>query len=116
MQTIHTQTVQVNGSPVHLLDVVYIFKGKLHAAADRQKVTDAADLEYLARFHQQRLQAHADVFSHRDVGKAVKRYPELSGVFAELQINVQQAVEQMSLEIGSQMSPPAFDVQKGIIG
>ncbi|KMP00495.1 hypothetical protein CIHG_07302 [Coccidioides immitis H538.4] len=86
MQAIDTQTVLMNGNHVQLLDVVSIFKGKLHAAADRHKVSDVADLEHLINLYGQSLRPHAGKFSLRDVSKVVRRYPQLAGLFSRIQI------------------------------
>lgn len=112
MQAIQTQSILVNGKPVQLLDVVHIFKGKLQAAADRQKLSDAMDLEYLVNWHGEYLRAHASQFSRRDVGKAVERYPQLAAVLSHIQLDVAQAQQ---TQPGGMMSPPPFDVQRGII-
>ncbi|EAS35257.3 uncharacterized protein CIMG_00611 [Coccidioides immitis RS] len=94
MQAIDTQTVLMNGNHVQLLDVVSIFKGKLHAAADRHKVSDVADLEHLINLYGQSLRPHAGKFSLRDVSK------------------VAQGIQS---DEGTWISPPSYNAQIGII-
>lgn len=55
METENTQAIVVHGNPVQLLDVVYIFKGKLHVAAGRHKISDVADLVYLVDIYEEHL-------------------------------------------------------------
>ncbi|KAK2858529.1 hypothetical protein FQN49_004643 [Arthroderma sp. PD_2] len=114
MRVVDTQTVLVDGKPVQLLDVVLIFKGKLHAAADRAKSSDTLDLKHLLNKYAERLRPHATKISLRDVGKAVRRYPELTEPLSSIGINVFQAQGIQSDE-ATWLSPPPYNVQKGIM-
>jgi hypothetical protein len=112
MQTVATKTVQIRGHPMRLLDIVYIFKGKVNAAANRPKVSDCSDIEYLYAHFKSYLQTHVHRINVQDAGKAIKRYPSLSTVFGNLGIDVEKAIEQAGgLEI-TFMHPPPFLCQK----
>ncbi|EEP77652.1 predicted protein [Uncinocarpus reesii 1704] len=114
MRVVDTQTVLIDNEPVQLLAIVSIFKGKLHAAADRAKVSDAMDLKHLLSKYAEHLRPHATSINLRDVGKAVRRYPELSEPLSSVGIDVFQAQEIQSDEV-TWMSPPTYNVQKGIM-
>lgn len=107
MKSVDTQAILVDGSPVQRLDVVYIFKGKLHAAAGRLKVSDAADLSYLVDAFEEHLRNYTGQFSSRDIGNAVRRYsPTCYVIFST---SGQCATNPAADTTG------AFDVQRGII-
>ncbi|OAL40375.1 hypothetical protein AYO20_00111 [Fonsecaea nubica] len=115
MQTIAIREVPVRGYSMRVLEIVYIFKGKVNAAANRSKVSDCSDIEYLHAHFESNLREHVHELSVQDVGKAIKRYPSLSKVFSNLGIDVKEAVEQAgSLEITS-MHPPPFLCQKALL-
>lgn len=114
MQAVPTQTKQVDNCSIQILDVFHIFKGKLHAAADRQIFTDVQDLKYLVNTHGQYLRTNAGQINLKVVGRAIKRYPQLADVFSRLQLNILQA-QQLQFEEDLRMGPPPFYVQKGII-
>ena len=115
MQTITIRIVPVRGHSVRLLDIVYIFKGKVNAAANRPKVSDCSDIEYLYAHFESHLRQHVHRINVQDAGKAIKRYPSLSRVFSNLGIDVVKAIEQAgSLEIAS-MHPPPFLCQKALL-
>jgi hypothetical protein len=115
MQTIATQTVQIRGHQMHLLDIVYIFRAKVNAAANRPKISDCSDIEFLYAHFESYLRTHVHRIKVQDAGKAIKRYPSLSAVFGNLGIDVKKAIEQAgSLEI-TFMHPPPFLCQKGVM-
>ncbi|KAH0834437.1 hypothetical protein AYO21_09418 [Fonsecaea monophora] len=115
MQSIATRTVPVRGYSMRVLEIVYIFKGKVNAAANRSKVSDSNDIEYVHAHFESTLREHVHQINIQDVGKAIKRYPSLSKVFSNLGIDVKEAVEQAgSLEITS-MHPPPFLCQKAML-
>ncbi|KAI2463150.1 hypothetical protein F4781DRAFT_426593 [Annulohypoxylon bovei var. microspora] len=68
------------------LDPIYLFKGKLHAAAARFKYYDGADLRSLASRYEEELQEYADKLNLKDVGIAVKRHPELLPINLNYQV------------------------------
>ncbi|OAT14496.1 hypothetical protein BDBG_09509 [Blastomyces gilchristii SLH14081] len=70
-----------------LLDPVYLFKGKLRAAATRGKFHDASDLRWLENNYLSRLQENRGQLSLLYVGLALKRYPELQHCFTRIGIN-----------------------------
>lgn len=113
MRVVDIQTVLIDGEPVKLLDVVSIFKGKLHAAADRDKLSDAMDLEHLLSNYAPGLRPHVTRINLRDVGKAVRRYPQLTEPLSSIGIDVSQAQEIRSDE-ATWISAPPYNVQKGI--
>jgi hypothetical protein len=116
MQTIATQTVEIRDHKMRLLDIVYIFKGKVNAAANRPKISDCSDIEFLYARFQSYLRTHVHRINIQDAGKAIKRYPSLSTVFDNLGIDVHKAIGQAgSLEITS-MHPPSFPLSKGLDG
>jgi hypothetical protein len=100
---------------MRLLDIVYIFNGKVNAAVNRPKVSDYSDIEYLYARFESHLRTHVQKINVQDAGKAIKRYPSLSTVFGNLGIDVKKAIEQSgSLEITS-MHPPPFLCQKALM-
>jgi hypothetical protein len=115
MQTIATRTVEIRDHKMRLLDIVYIFKGKVNAAANRPKVSDCSDIEFLYARFESYLRTQVHRINVQDAGKAIKRYPSLSTVFGNLGIDVHKAIEQAgSLEITS-MHPPPFIYQKALM-
>ncbi|OAP54606.1 hypothetical protein AYL99_11054 [Fonsecaea erecta] len=114
MRTIAIRTVPARGYPMYLLEIVYIFKGKVNAAANRPKASDCDDIEYLCA-HESHLREHVHQINVEDAGKAAKRYPSLSNMFSNLGIDVKKAIKQArSLEITS-MHPPPFICQKALL-
>ena len=73
---------------IFLLDPFYIFKGKLGAAATRQKYHDAADLRWLERKYRNILHEHCDEINIGYVGLALKRSLELEACFQRIGIDV----------------------------
>jgi hypothetical protein len=122
MQIIVPTVFQVRGEkmgerPAFLLDVVYLFKGKLRAAATRGKHSDAVDLIYLESVFVNRLQDSAGQFSLYYSGLALKRYPHLLYAFRRIGIDTEAAeksVEGISLD--ALPLPQSGDVQKGLLG
>jgi hypothetical protein len=98
-----------------LFGIAYIFKGKVNAAANRPKVSDCSDIEYLYARFESYLREHVHRINVQDAGKAIKRYPSLSTVFDNLGIDVEKAIEQAgNLDI-TFMQPPPFLCQKALM-
>lgn len=98
------------------LDPVYIFKGKLSAAATRMSSHDADDLFWLEGTFPGQLAAKADEMSIILVGLAIKRHPLLPPTLHRLGIDVFKAMESVKtyhpvLSLG----PAPGVVQKGLL-
>jgi len=100
-----------------LLDPVYIFKGKLRAAATRAKFHDSADLRWLEAQYSDQLRANVGQFNLQYIGLALKRYPELELMFARIGVNVTAAKQTVAQLNFNQLPAPApGDVHRGILG
>lgn len=85
--------IQVKGeklstSKTWILHPIFLYKGKLQAAATRDKLSDAADLMYLESNHAVSLAKHNNQISRLHVGMALKRYPHLEYSFSRLGIDL----------------------------
>ncbi|KAL2368937.1 hypothetical protein BDBG_06427 [Blastomyces gilchristii SLH14081] len=99
-----------------LLDPVYLFKGKLRAAATRGKFHDASDLRWLESNYLSRLQQNRGQLSLLYVGLALKRYPELQHCFTRIGVNIQAAIARAAAHDINHLPPPQpGDVQKGLL-
>ena len=109
---------QVNPTGViSLLDPVYIFKGKLSAAALRGKFHDSVDLRWLANRSTEHLKSKGKEFNLSLVGLAIKRYPEPEATFRRLGMDVAAAKDRVaSLDLRRLPSPKVGDVQTGLLG
>ncbi|MCJ1475796.1 hypothetical protein MMC13_004460 [Lambiella insularis] len=122
MQNVAPEPKTVSGqqSPsgmVSLFNPIYLFKGKLRAAATRGKFHDSADIRWLASRFLDRLKAQRSVFNLSHIGLSMKRYPELEVTFHNLRLDVQKAKETVASVQLSQLPPPQRgDVQSGILG
>ncbi len=122
MTDIATRKASVSGQlatsgEVSLLDPVYIFKGKLRAAATRGKFHDSADIRWLAIRAVDKLKAKRGEYNLDHVGLAMKRYPELELTFRNLGVDVGKAKERVtSIELTQLPPPRRGDVQSGILG
>jgi hypothetical protein len=79
-----------SGSCVYF-DPVYLFKGKLSAAATRAKFHDSADLRWLEQNFHSNLAAQVVAFSPRLIGLAIQQYPELERLFERLRVDIKGA-------------------------
>lgn len=68
-----------------------IFKGKLCAAATREKFHDSADLRTLLPRHADKIKPRIHQVNPKYVGLAIKRYSMLERMFSELGVDVEQA-------------------------
>lgn len=99
-----------------LLDPFYLFKGKLRAAAAREKFHDSADLRTLADRYFDVLKSRAHELDLEYVGLSLKRYPELWRLFERLGVNVERAQrETNSLDLEILPTPALGDVQRGLL-
>ncbi|OBT83683.1 hypothetical protein VE02_07583 [Pseudogymnoascus sp. 03VT05] len=121
MQNIQPAARQVAGESsglqyTALLDPVYIFKGKLSAAAKRGKFHDSADLRWLEERFNARLQQGREEFNLDYVGLAIKRYPELEMLFIRINVDVNAAKLRVAPLALNKLPPPARgDVQMGLL-
>ncbi|EFE44409.1 hypothetical protein TRV_00825 [Trichophyton verrucosum HKI 0517] len=98
------------------LDPVYLFKGKLRAAATRSKFHDSADLRWLETYALSILQANKSQFSSLYVGLALKRYPELHHCFERIGLNIDAATNAAAAYDLHHLPPPQpGDVQNGLL-
>lgn len=98
------------------LDPVYIFKGKVRAAATRAKFHDSADLRWLERTSNAVLQQRKGELSLEYVGLAMKRYPELELVFTRIGVDIDAARAAAATLDPNDLPPPQRDdVQKGLL-
>ncbi|KAK6435230.1 hypothetical protein LTR95_008582 [Oleoguttula sp. CCFEE 5521] len=88
---IHMTTIKVDvkgrklgASTTYILDPVIIFKGKLFAAASRNKYSDIADLTWLASHFSHELKGRSKELSRHMVGEVVKRHSHLERTFQDL--------------------------------
>jgi hypothetical protein len=88
------------------LDPVYIFKGKLRAAAARAKFHDLADLRWLEQKFDVTLQQGRNEFNLENVGLAMKRYPELESLFVCIGVDITAAKARAATLILSTLPPP----------
>ena len=122
MGKIQPTSVAINGTTLgkgtaQFLDPVYLFKGKLRAAATRSKFHDSADLRWLEGRFRQIISAKKGEMNLQYVGLAMKRYPELETLFTRLGLDVTKAksvTSGMDLKKLPQAAPG--DVQVGILG
>ena len=94
MTAVTTRQVQVAGEKSgtrasKILDLVFIYKGKLQAAATPAKHSYAADLLFLEGKHNAELQARKEDFNRRHAGMAMKRYSHWTHSFETLGLDLQ---------------------------
>ena len=122
MGNIQPNAVAINGASLGngtalFLDPVYLFKGKLRAAATRAKFHDSADLRWLEGRFRQTIQAKRAELNSQYAGLAMKRYPELEPLFIRLGIDVAVAKDAaFNLDPNNLPRPAPGDVQLGILG
>jgi len=103
--------------PIALLDPFYIFKGKLRAAATRQKYHDAADLRWLEGKYGNILRQHRDEINIGYIGLALKRSPELESCFKRIGVDVEGTRKRVAgVDLSKLPAPAKGDVLKGILG
>lgn len=97
-----------------ILDPVCIFKGKLHAAAAREKFHDSADLRWLEQKFGMTLQQRRSEFNLETVGLAMKRYPELEPLFVRIGVDI-TAAKARATTIALSTLLHKGDVQNGLL-
>ncbi|TVY83017.1 hypothetical protein LSUE1_G002429 [Lachnellula suecica] len=108
--------VMGNGTSL-VLDPFHLFKGKLRAAATRDKFHDSADLRWLESRFSQQIRARSAELKPVYAGLAMKRYPELEILLAPVGINVNAAKHAArNLDPNHLPSPAPGDVQEGLLG
>jgi hypothetical protein len=121
MRNLQTRPLQVQGQvngnrPVSLLDPVYVFKGKLRAAALRGKFHDSADLRWLESHYGNQLRQNKSQFDLQYVGLALRRYPELHNLFDRLGLNIPVAeAGTAQIDLAHLPAPKPGDVHRGLL-
>lgn len=101
---------------ISLLDPAHIFKGKLRAAATRDKFHDSADLRWLETHFSAQVCAKRAEYSLEYVGLALKRYSELEFLFTRVGVDVQGAKGLVAnVDIDRLPRPAVGDVQRGLL-
>lgn len=101
----------------YLLDVVYLFKGKLRATATRDKFPDTADLHFLEKHYLNQLKANAASLNLLYVGLTLKRYPHLRSMFQNIGVDIAEAGRRTAgISLESHTSQYIGAVQKGLLG
>lgn len=115
-QTVTVQGESLGSQVTQLLDVGFVYKGKLRAAAMRGKHSDAADLIFLESRYTDYLKGRATEFSRYYVGLALKRFPHLEHSFVRVNIDVKAAkVRVQDVELDALPTPQPNDVQNGLL-
>ena len=122
MKNMRRERVQIPSGTVGLntaktLDVSFIFKGKLQAAASRSKHSDATDLLWLEERYNSALKAHTNEYDRRIVGMAMRRYNDLEQAFGRLGVDLEacKAVTR-DFDPNDKMPQPELDqVQSGLM-
>jgi len=99
-----------------VLDPVLIFRGKLQACATRSKQHDATELRWLESAYWSALRNQRVQFGLEYVGMAMRRYPELAGLFARIGVDVPAAraqTQRLDPELRRVMEPGG--VQEGLL-
>ncbi|EGX95925.1 hypothetical protein CCM_00579 [Cordyceps militaris CM01] len=100
----------------NFLSAFQLFKGKLRAAATRNKFHDAADLRALESKYREEIKSQSQGLSLSYVGLAMKRYPELVYLFERLGVDVQRAKELAEdIDLAKLPPPEPGDVQRGLL-
>jgi len=121
MGHLQPRAVAINGETLGngtsaFLDPVYLFKGKLRAAATRAKFHDSADLRWLEGHFPQELQTRRAELNLQYIGLALKRYPELEILFQRLEIDVDEAKNAArNLDLNNLPRPAPGDVLVGLL-
>lgn len=121
MANVHPLIAQISGQTegtgvTALLDLIYLFKGKLRAAATRENFHDSVDLRWLEGHNLVRLRQNSHAFDLYYVGLALKHYPELHHCFTRIGINVQAARARVaSQDLNDIPRPATGDVQQGLL-
>ena len=122
MQDLHMNEVAITGQALgngrsSFLDPVDIFKEKLHAAATRAKFHDLADLRWLETRYGAQIQERRGKLKLDYVGLALKRYPELTILFARIGVDINGArYAARNLDPNKIPAPAPGDVQQGLLG
>ncbi|KAG8631689.1 hypothetical protein KVT40_000829 [Elsinoe batatas] len=122
MSSIDIEKVDVQGDKsgiqaTKLLNPVFVYKGKLQAAATRAKYSDAVDLLFLEGRYGEILRAQNRHFNRLYVGIALRRYSHLEASFRRLDLDVEasrQVAKDVEIEALPRTSPPNA-VQNGLM-
>ncbi|KAG6039843.1 hypothetical protein E4U41_002021 [Claviceps citrina] len=99
------------------LEPFYLFKGKLCAAASRDKFHDSADLRVLANNYHAALKPRAHELNPVYIGLCLRRYPELHRLFERLGVDVEKAKQAAEGINPDPLATPApGEVQSGLLG
>ncbi|KAG6011312.1 hypothetical protein E4U43_008399 [Claviceps pusilla] len=121
LDNVPRSTVAVNGcffgkGDSCFLDPFYVFKGKLRAAAARDKFHDTADMRVLVDKFPTALKSRAHELNLESVGLSLKRYPELHLLYQRLGVDIEKA-EQAAKDLDPENLPVIApgDVQRGLL-
>ncbi|KXS93549.1 hypothetical protein AC578_4972 [Pseudocercospora eumusae] len=123
LSMMRTMRVEVTGQQTGkkttvILHPVFLYKGKLQAAATRAKHSDSVDLLFLEGKHLAELAARNHELNKRHVGMALKRYPHLLHSFQRLGINIADCTalaQDIDIEEIAAQRPAANAVQNGLL-
>ncbi|KAI7127162.1 hypothetical protein KC324_g17448, partial [Hortaea werneckii] len=123
MSNLRTQRVQIKGEKAgqdftKILDPVFLFKGKLQAAATRGKHSDAADLMFLEKQHNDMLKARNNELNRKQIGMTLKRFPHLEYCFQRLGVDLaacKAATEETEIPSGTSLAPDLNSVQNALL-
>ncbi|KAI0836261.1 hypothetical protein F5Y06DRAFT_288722 [Hypoxylon sp. FL0890] len=94
----------------------YIFKGKLQAAANRDKFHDSADLRALVSRYQDDIKPFVYQLDLEIVGLAIRRHTELELLFRRLEVDSNEAKRAaMYTNLSDVQALPAGAVQSGLL-
>ena len=122
MQNAVVETRQVTGAVLgsdqtSFPDPVYIFKGKLRAAATRKIFYDSADVRWLKRHFGATIRQHASEYNLEYLGRAMRIYPELELAFQRIGVDISAAKAKIAnVGMTSPPVPQPGDVQRGVLG
>ena len=95
----------------------FIFKGKLRAAATRDKFHDSADLRWLVGHFGYLIKPRFAELNLEYVGLAIKRYSVLERLFEELGVDTVRAMKVVEgLDLDNLPAPAPGDVHRGLLG
>lgn len=121
MQSVQPTHTQVDGQTTGRgytahLDPIYIFRGKLRAAASREKFHDAADLRWLEQRQRTVLGQRREEMNLEYVGLALRRYLELELQLSRIRLDITAAkAKAATLDLSNLAPPGTGDVQRGLL-
>lgn len=122
MNTLRTTRLELQGLKLGhgqstFVEPFALFKGKLCAAATREKFHDSADLRVLMTRHGDQIRTRIGELNLKYVGLAIKRYSILERMFSDIGVDVERA-KQLAGKLDSEESYPRGpgQVQYALLG